>query len=167
MSAPERSPPKVRPAIVQCVPLLSDASRYCLVGPATAWCVPLLPGLVPTPGYLVWSRPRVPSFCLISSTRPVTWPGLVHMSCHLCFWFRGGTPDKKMSKGHLPRVVYHQVYNVYEDEPYSANACSLSKHFVACASKRLSSVGRRQRESQRFRAWPVERFGGVVQSQRV
>jgi len=23
----------------------------------------------------------------------------------------GGTQDKKMSKGHLPRVVYHQVYN--------------------------------------------------------
>ena len=25
----------------------------------------------------------------------------------------GGTQDKKMSKGRLPRVVYHQVYNVY------------------------------------------------------
>ena len=25
----------------------------------------------------------------------------------------GGTQDKKMSKGHLPRVVYHQEYNVY------------------------------------------------------
>ena len=25
----------------------------------------------------------------------------------------GGTPDKKMSQGHLPRVIYHQVYNVY------------------------------------------------------
>ena len=25
----------------------------------------------------------------------------------------GGTQDKNISKGHLPRVVYHQVYNVY------------------------------------------------------
>ena len=25
----------------------------------------------------------------------------------------GRTQDKKLSKGHLPRVVYHQVYNVY------------------------------------------------------
>ena len=25
----------------------------------------------------------------------------------------GGTQNKKMSKGHLPRVVYDQVYNVY------------------------------------------------------
>jgi len=24
-----------------------------------------------------------------------------------------GTQDKKMSKGHLPRVVYHQTYNEY------------------------------------------------------
>ena len=41
-----------------------------------------------------------------------------------CFWrneIGGGTQDKKMSKafrqfdskGHLPRVVYHQAYNVY------------------------------------------------------
>ena len=27
--------------------------------------------------------------------------------------YGGGTQDKEMSKGHLPRVVYHQVYNVY------------------------------------------------------
>ena len=25
----------------------------------------------------------------------------------------GGAHEKKMSKDHLPRVVYHQVYNVY------------------------------------------------------
>ena len=29
------------------------------------------------------------------------------------FVVRGGTQDKKMSKGHLPRDIYHQVYNVY------------------------------------------------------
>ena len=28
----------------------------------------------------------------------------------------GGTQDKKMSKGHLPRVVSHQVYNEYQDK---------------------------------------------------
>jgi len=28
----------------------------------------------------------------------------------------GGMPrEQKMLKGHLPRVIYHQVYNVYED----------------------------------------------------
>ena len=26
------------------------------------------------------------------------------------------THDKKMSRRHLPRVAYHQVYNVYQDE---------------------------------------------------
>jgi len=26
---------------------------------------------------------------------------------------RGGTQDKKMAEGHLPRRVCHQVYNVY------------------------------------------------------
>ena len=31
------------------------------------------------------------------------------------FSYGGGTQDKKMSKGHLPRVVYHQVYNVFYD----------------------------------------------------
>ena len=25
----------------------------------------------------------------------------------------GGTQDKRMSKGHLPKVVYHQLCNVY------------------------------------------------------
>jgi len=29
------------------------------------------------------------------------------------FPFEGGTQDKKVSKGHLPRVLYHQIYNVY------------------------------------------------------
>jgi len=28
-------------------------------------------------------------------------------------WLAEGTQDKNMSKGHLPRVVYQQVYNVY------------------------------------------------------
>ena len=28
---------------------------------------------------------------------------------------RDATHDKTMSKGHRPRVVYHQVYNVYQD----------------------------------------------------
>ena len=28
----------------------------------------------------------------------------------------GGVPrEQKMLKGHLPRVIHHQVYNVYED----------------------------------------------------
>ena len=27
--------------------------------------------------------------------------------------YGGGTQDKKISKDHLPRVVYHQLYNVY------------------------------------------------------
>jgi len=35
---------------------------------------------------------------------------------HCLVFLEGGTHDKKMSKGHLPRVVYHQLYNVYEDK---------------------------------------------------
>ena len=29
----------------------------------------------------------------------------------------GGTQDNKMSRCHLPRVVYHQVFNVYKEKP--------------------------------------------------
>ena len=32
---------------------------------------------------------------------------------HCLVFLGGGTHDKKMSKGHLPRVVHHQVYTVY------------------------------------------------------
>ena len=32
---------------------------------------------------------------------------------HCPVFLGGGTQGKKMSKGHLPRVVYHQVYNAY------------------------------------------------------
>ena len=50
----------------------------------------------------------------------------------MCFWLnhaisqcivlpnnaRGGVPrEQKMLKGHLPRVIYHRVYSVYEDKP--------------------------------------------------
>ena len=31
---------------------------------------------------------------------------------------RGGTRDKKMSKGRPPRAVYHQVCNVYQDKRF-------------------------------------------------
>ena len=39
-------------------------------------------------------------------------------------WFRVdrlrvGTQDKKMSKGHLPRVVHHQAHSVYSDCSFS------------------------------------------------
>jgi len=49
-----------------------------------------------------------------------TWNGAGHILALTVLYVQyslvvdgGGTQDKKMSKGHLPRVVYHQVYNVY------------------------------------------------------
>jgi hypothetical protein len=42
----------------------------------------------------------------------------------------GGTQDKRMSKGHLPRVVYHQVCNVYEEQ-WSTRAEGVRSEHVA------------------------------------
>ena len=39
--------------------------------------------------------------------------GWVFLMSELPLYMRDGAQDKKMSEGHLPRVVYHQVYNVY------------------------------------------------------
>ena len=43
----------------------------------------------------------------------VGWLKRISLLDHCLVFLGGGTQDKKMSKGHLPRVVYHQVYNVY------------------------------------------------------
>ena len=64
--------------------------------------VPCLPGEGRFKKHSVWDkghpRHRVTSqACLVPTPCP--------------YW--GGTHDKKMSKGHLHRVVYHHVYNVY------------------------------------------------------
>jgi len=46
---------------------------------------------------------------------------------------RGGTHDKKISKDHLPRVVYQKVYNVYEDKaPIGPGCCSNDECGVRC-----------------------------------
>jgi len=44
-----------------------------------------------------------------------TWDHWVPRMDHRFVFLGAVTQDKKMSKGHLPRVVYRQVYNVYED----------------------------------------------------
>ena len=56
---------------------------------------------------------------------------LFHLSLNSEMCFRaidsglGGTKDKKMSMGHLLRVVYHQVCNVYGKKNLSIHVVSL------------------------------------------
>ena len=72
---------------------------------------PRLPHHDPPPPSLVYREawPRNPRDGFHSDRLRVGWMD------HCLVFLGGGTQVRKMSAGHLPRVVYHQVYNVYSD----------------------------------------------------
>ena len=56
----------------------------------------------------------------------------------------GGVPrEQKMLKGHLPRVIYHQVYNVYEDNGVCGQAAEAMEHIRRnpCVPAVLPTIG--------------------------